>query len=217
MAGHLAGFFGIIPSFFSVEPGKEYEHEHMYCIIETPMARRGKRRGDSNGGAQQQSSPAGVMSPEAPSSNVSIGAEHRIPVPSPLTDAFKEVFEKAVDRVRNELVSSGKLGSAVFFVYINGMMNVGTLFFKDELHEGLLKKKVREKALAENASAVIVLTEGKRPGTIMLSGTAPGLRASVRVDYVFDKDTKAITSWEPHWLDRPLKNAFLDGIFDATS
>lgn len=157
------------------------------------------------------------MSPRAPSPNVSVGADHGIPVPSPLTDAFKKVFEKAVDRARKELLSSGKIGLAVFFVYANGTMNVGSLFFKDELHEGLLKKRVREKALAENASAVIVLTEVERPGTIILSGAAPGMRASARVDYVFDKDARAITSWEPHWIDSPLKNAFLDGIFDTTS
>ena len=114
------------------------------------------------------------MSPEAGSSN-SAGVDHRIPAASPLTDAFKKVFEKAVDRARNELVSSGKIGLAVFFVYANGTMNVGVLSFKDELHEGLLKRKVREKALAENAYAVILLTEGERPGTIILSGTAPGL------------------------------------------
>ncbi|MBP7529094.1 MAG: hypothetical protein KA801_14280 [Syntrophorhabdaceae bacterium] len=105
---------------------------------------------------------------------------------------------------------------AVFFVYANGMMNVGRLFFKDELHEQLLKRRIREKALAENASAVLLLAEGGKPGTILLSGTAPGMRVSARVDYVFDKNTKAITSWEPHWLDDPLKNAFLDGIFDTT-
>ena len=181
------------------------------------MARRGKRRDDGSSSSLQQSSPVSVMSPKAPSSNVSVGADHRMPVPSPLTDAFKKVFEKAVDRASNELVSSGKIGSAVFFVYTSGTMNVGVLSFKDELHEGLLKRRVREKALAENASAVILLTEGEKHGTIILSGTAPGMRASARVDYVFDKDTRAITSWEPHWLDSPLKNAFLDGIFDTTS
>ena len=181
------------------------------------MVRRRKRRDDGSSSSVQRSSPVSVMSPEAPSPNVSVGVDHGIPVPSPLTDAFKKVFEKAVDRARKELLSSGKIGLAVFFVYTNGMMNVGSLFFKDELHEGLLKKRVREKALAENASAVILLTEGERPGTIMLSGTAPGMRASARVDYVFDKDARAITSWEPHWLDRPLRNAFLDGIFDTTS
>jgi len=178
------------------------------------MVRRRKRRDDGSSSSQQQSSPVSAVSPEAPSSNVSVGAARRAPVPSPLTDAFKKVFEKAVDRARNDLLSSGKIGPAVFFVYANGMMNSGSLSFKDELHEELLKRKVREKALAENASAVILLTEGERPGTIILSGTAPGMRASARVDYVFDKDKRAITSWEPHWLNNPLKNAFLEGIFD---
>ncbi|HOW53870.1 MAG TPA: hypothetical protein PLR60_04365 [Syntrophorhabdaceae bacterium] len=181
------------------------------------MVGRRKRRDDGSSISLQQSSPVSVMSPEAPSPNVSVGTDHRIPFPSPFTDTIKKVFEKAVDRARNELLSSGKIGLAVFFVYANGMMNVGRLFFKDKLHEELLKRRIREKALAENASAVLLLTEGGRPGTILLSGTAPGMRVSACVDYVFDKNTKAITSWEPHWLDNPLKNAFLDGIFDTTS
>jgi hypothetical protein len=189
------------------------------CIIRGEMSRRRKRRDDTRSGSVQQSSPSVAMSADAPSSNVSMGADRRMPVPPLMTEVFKEVFERAVDRAKNELASSGRIGPTVFFVYTNGMIKVGVLAFKDELHKGLLKKRIREKALAENASAVMILTEGEgeRPGTIILSGAAPGMRASARVDYAFDRKTKTITLWETRWLDRPLQNAFLDGIFDTTS
>jgi len=96
----------------------EYERERVCCIIKSNGQKK-ERRGDGNSISLQQSSPVSVISPEAPSPNVSGGTDHRIPVPSPLTDTFKRVFEKAVDRARNELLSSGKIGLAVFFVYTN--------------------------------------------------------------------------------------------------
>jgi hypothetical protein len=39
------------------------------------------------------------------------------------------------------------------------------------------------------------------------------MNLSARVDYAFDTETRSITSWELHWLERPVQNVFLDGIF----
>jgi hypothetical protein len=47
----------------------------------------------------------------------------------------------------------------------------------------------------------------------MLSGVAPGIHLSARVDYAFGSDTKSITTWEMRYLDKPVQNVFLDGIF----
>jgi hypothetical protein len=44
MAGHVAGFFGIVSSVFSVEPGMEYEHERVCCIIESNGQKKEKKR-----------------------------------------------------------------------------------------------------------------------------------------------------------------------------
>jgi hypothetical protein len=183
------------------------------------MSRTRKRRGDAGNGPLQQSSPLVASAPDASSPTVAAGADHMITIPPALPNALKEAFERAADRARNELVSSGKIGPRVFFVHLNGTMKVVSLSLTDELHKELLKTRIREKALAENASAVLILAEGehKKPGTIIISGAIPGTRASARVEYTFDKNTKTITSWEAHWLDNPLQNAFLDGIFDTTS
>ncbi len=159
------------------------------------------------------------MSPDAPSSKGSIGTDQKIPAPPLFHVVFKAFVDRAVDGTKSELASSGQIGPTVFFVYPNGTMKAGALSFRDEFRRDLLKRRIREKALAENAAAVMVLTEGEGegPGTVILSGAAPGMRASLRVDYAFDKNTKAITSWKTRWLHSPCRNTFLDGIFDTPS
>ena len=64
------------------------------------------------------------------------------------------------------------------------------LSFKEELI-----KKIREKALVENASYVLMLTKEKHEG----------------------KETKIVFSWKIIWLGKPVPNVFLYGIFDKTS
>jgi hypothetical protein len=183
------------------------------------MSRRRKKRADTKEGSLQESSPLSAISPDAPSFHDSTSSDHRIPAPPLMTDAFKVAFERATASAKTELAFSGKIGPEAFFVYTDGTMKVVSLSFKDEFHQELLKRRIREKALAEKASAVLILAEGEHenPGMIIISGVIPGMRASARVDYAFDKNTKTITSWETHWLDSPLQNAFLDGIFDMAS
>jgi hypothetical protein len=66
-------------------------------------------------------------------------------------------------------------------------MKAVSLSFKDELHKELLKTRIREKALAENAVAVIILTEMDNEGhKVVLSGVSPGMKASAYVDYGLD-------------------------------
>jgi hypothetical protein len=139
-------------------------------------------------------------------------------IPPHLSDAFKGIVERAADRARNDLASMGKIRPTVFFVYTDGTMKVVSLSFKDELQKDGLIRRIREKALAENVSYVLVLTEAEHERHVMtvLSGATPGMSASARVDYSFDKETKTVTSWKMNWLDKPVQNVFLDSIFDKT-
>ena len=67
-------------------------------------------------------------------------------------------------------------------------MKAVSLSFKDEFHQELLKTRIREKALAENAVAVIILTEMDNEGhKVVLSGVSPDMKASAYVDYGLDK------------------------------
>ncbi len=162
--------------------------------------------------------PANTNRRPNPSSPAPANANRRPQPPSHLPDAFKEIVERAADKIRNDLASTGKIRPTAFFVYPDGTMKAVSLSFKDELHKELLIRRIREKALAENASEVLTLTEAEheRHAINVLSGVTTGVNVSARLDYSYDKETKTVTSWRLSWLNRPVQNVFLDGIFGKT-
>ena len=101
-----------------------------------------------------------------------------------------------------------------FFVQADGTMKTVSLSVKDEYQKEALIRRIREKALAENISTVIVLTEMDDEHTAVLSGVSPGMKGSASISYSFDDKTKSVTSWKTTWLNQPVQNVFLDGIFD---
>jgi hypothetical protein len=176
-----------------------------------------KRKNKTVHGAQPDSPPA-VLAPDSSiSSPITVGVYRETKTPPLLTDAFKGAIEKAADRARSELASQGKIKPTAFFVHADGTMKMVSLSLRDGYQKEALIRRIREKAFAENAFAVIVMTEidYERHG-VVLSGITLGVRASARVDYSFDKETKTVTSWKMSWLDKPVQNVFLDGIFDKT-
>ena len=102
----------------------------------------------------------------------------------------------------------------VFFVHADGTMKAVALSLKDEYQREAVMRRIREKALAENISTVIVLTEMDDEHTAVLSGVSSGIRGSARVDYSFNNTTKTVTSWKITWLNKFVKNVLLDDIFD---
>jgi hypothetical protein len=180
------------------------------------MFRRRKRK-NSTGNGTHPETPTLVPNSATPFSfSVDV---HRETKTSPvLSDAFKGAIEKAADWSRTGLASEGKIRPMVFFVHEDGTMKTASLSFKDELHKELLKTRIREKALAENAIAVIILTEMDNEGhKVVLSGVSPGMKASARINYDLDNESKTITSWKINWLNQPVRNDFIDDIFDTAS
>ena len=102
----------------------------------------------------------------------------------------------------------------VFFLHADGTMKTVYLSVKDEYQKETLIQRIQEKALAENISTVLVLTEMDDEHTTVLSGVSPRMKGSARIDYSFDNTTKTVTSWKMTWLNQPVQNVFLDGIFD---
>jgi hypothetical protein len=181
------------------------------------MSRRRNKKGDTPKRPQLNAPP----SPPAPAqptvlSPVAFDKDSGTNVPPHLSDDFKGIIERAADRVRNDLTSTGKIAPTVFFVYTNGTMKVLSFSFKAHLQEEELIRRIREKALTENASAVLVLTkaEHKPRGEAVLSGVTRGMSASARLNYSFDEKTKAVTLWKMSWLEKPVQNSLLDGIYD---
>jgi hypothetical protein len=177
------------------------------------MFRRRKRKNKTINETQPEFSPP-VRAPNIDTPPPTFVSAHQETKTSPLlSDAFKSTIEKASDRSRNELVSEGKLKPMGFFIQTDGTMKTVSLSVKDEYQKEALIKRIREKVLAENVSTVIVLSEIDNEHGMLLSGVSPGMKGSARVDYNFDNTTKTVASWKMTWLNRPLQNVFLDGIF----
>ena len=105
----------------------------------------------------------------------------------------------------------------VFFVHEDGTMKAVSLSFTDEYQKESLIRKIREKARAERAFAVIFKTEmDAEKHTVVLSGVSPGIKISVCVDYSFDPESKTITSRTINWLNQSVQNTLIDEIFDTT-
>ena len=171
------------------------------------MFRRRKRKNNSVNESQ-------LSPPAAPSLITDV---HQKTKASPLmTEAFRQAIEKAVDWPRKDVASDGKIKPMVFFAHGDGTMKAVSFSLKDEYHKESLIRKIREKAHAEHAFAVLLLMETNSENhTAILSGVSAGMKASVYVDYSFDPESKTITSRTINWLNRAFHDTLIDGIFDA--
>ena len=180
------------------------------------MFRRRKRK--DSAWNETHPEPPPLVPDSATPSPFSVDVHRENKTPPVLSDAFKGAIEKAADWSRTGLASEGKIRPMVFFVHADATMKAVSISFKDELHKELLKTRIREKALAENAIAVIILTEMDDEGhKVVLSGVSPGMKASAYVDYGLDNGSKTITSWKITWMNQAVQNIFLDGIFAEAS
>jgi hypothetical protein len=181
------------------------------------MFRRRKKKNATANDTQSESPPSVHASNSHTSSRAVVSVYQERKAPSLLTDAFKGTIEKAADRSRNELISEGKLKPMAFFVYADGTMKTVSVSVKDEYQREVLLRRIQEKVSAENISTVITLTEMDYEHTAVLSGVSPGVRGSACIDYSFNNTTKTVDLWKITWLNQPVGNVFLDGIFDKTA
>jgi len=180
------------------------------------MFRRRKRKNST--GNETHPEPPPLVPNSATPSPFSVDVHRETKTSPVLSDAFIGAIEKAADWSRTGLASEGKIRPMVFFVHADGTMKAVSLSIKDEFHKELLKTRIREKTLTENAIAVIILTEMDNDRhKVVLSGVSSGMKASAHVSYSLDTQSKTITSWKINWLNQAVQNIFLDGIFDTTS
>ncbi len=177
------------------------------------MFRRRKRKNNIANGFQPE------LAPHVPNSTAPtlVTFNHKAKASPLLTDAFKGAIEKAADWPCQR-APEGTIKPMVYFVHADNTMKAVYLSLKDEYHTESLVQRIREKALAENAFAVIALTETDNEGhMVVLSGVSPGMKASACVNYTLDTESKTVNSWKINWLNQPVQNVFVDGIFDTTS
>ena len=174
--------------------------------------RRKKKNNTVNGDQPGPSPPFRVPNSAAPSS---VDVHHQTKASLPFTDAFKDAMEKAAGWTGHH-GSEGTIKPMAFFVHADNTMKAVSLSLRDEYNKESLIRRIREKALAENAFAVIILTEMDNEGhTVVLSGVSPGMKASAHVNFNLDNESKTFTSWNINWLNQPLENVFINDIFDT--
>jgi hypothetical protein len=160
-----------------------------------------------------------LESPPPSDSAVLNGADSKTPLL--LREAFKSIFEKALAVAKSELRTTGRIGATALFVYgraPEGSLNENTthvsLNYKDEFHKEAVRRKIHEKAVAENASAVVLLVPAlpDRESAFLISGAMSGLTAHASVTYILDKATKTFSFSELVWRDEPIKDFFFEGL-----
>lgn len=143
-------------------------------------------------------------------------------------------LETAADMAKKELGSKGRIVPMAVFGYHRdpdrgeggGAFKVVSLVWRTELQKEAIRRRIREKAAAEGATALVVLARADREGAgsrqknspeqkgvLVFSGAMPEATASARVAYVLQRETKTFTSWEMRISAEPQESFFLDGVF----
>ncbi len=147
-----------------------------------------------------------------------------------LPAVLKAAFERAADMAKRALGSKGAVTPIAVFAYKGEPGNREgkgdefksvSLVWRTELQKEIIKRRIKEKASAERASAVVVLTragtEGagarakaspQQKGVLLFSGATPNVRASAKVTYVLEKEAKNLSTWEMRLSAEPGRNVF---------
>ena len=151
-----------------------------------------RRRKQKKSHAIHTSIPPQASSPAIPPED---GANN--PLIPPLLTAS---IEKAADLAKRELSDTGRITPKALFVYdgqSHPRITVVSLAWRNEFEKDLLARKIRDKALQEDARAVVVM--GIQPHILTLSGMTFETEVTASVDYTFDGGTRAIGRWELRW------------------
>ncbi len=108
----------------------------------------------------------------------------------------------------------------------SGAVKTVSLSNRNELQKEAVRKRIREKVVAETISTVVLASDGKKErtghgsgnpatvtGSIVITGVTPSAHASASVAYSFDKGTKNFSIWDLRWLDTTVDNYFLHNVF----
>ncbi len=137
----------------------------------------------------------------------------------PVPEVLKAAVEKAADMAKNQLASTGRITPAALFLYGSDTSPETTrttmvsLSWRNDLQKETVRRRIREKALAEGAYAVLVMSTKDR--TLAISGrTSTNIPITASVDYAYQEADRVVSRWELHWLDDPAADFFLEGIFN---
>ena len=132
--------------------------------------------------------------------------------------------EGAADRAKRELTDTGKTTPKALFVYdgqvplSDSMITVVSLAWRTEFLKDALWKKIKDKALQENARAVVVMVIGpvKRKGLLTVYGMTRETEIGAWVGHAFDRDTKTVGRWELRWPNETPGDTLQDHVSSSS-
>ncbi len=152
-----------------------------------------RRRKQKKGHATQTSVPSHASSPAVPLEDGTKGPL----IPRLLMASV----ERAADLAKRELSDKGRITPKALFVYdeqSDPRITIVSLAWRNEFEKDALARRIRDKALQEDARAVVVM--GIQPSLVTLSGMTFETEVIASVDYTFDGGTRTIGRWELRWL-----------------
>ena len=152
-----------------------------------------RRRKQKKGHATYASAPPHASSPAVPPEDGIRG---------PLIPSFLIAsVEKAANLAKRELSDMGRITRKALFVYdeqSHPRITVVSLGWRNEFEKDVVARRIRDKALQENARAVVVI--GTQPHVVTLSAMTFEMEITASVDYAFDGGTRTIGRWELRWM-----------------
>jgi len=151
-----------------------------------------RRRKQKKGYAAHTSAPPQASSPAVTPED---GKDPLIPL------LLSASVEKAEDLAKRELNDTGRITPKALFVYdeqSHPRITVVSLAWRSEFEKDALAKRIRDKALQEDARAVVVMEI--QPHIVTLSAMTFETEVTASVDYAFDGGTRTIGRWEFRWM-----------------
>jgi hypothetical protein len=127
-----------------------------------------------------------------------------VATPSEIPPVVKSLMEEAADRVKTELTTTGRIRPKAFFLYdeespgSTSKIVTVTLSVRSEEQREALRKRVRDKAAAEGARAVVIVHD-IRAKQLSMFGVMAETRITASINYVFSAEKKTIERWDMQW------------------
>jgi hypothetical protein len=127
---------------------------------------------------------------------------------SVISPVLKSLMQEGADRAKTELIATGRITPKALFVYDEESPTSGykivtvTLSVRSEQQKEALRKRVRDKAAAEGARAVVIVHDVKTK-QLSVFGAMAETRMAASVSYVFNTEKKTVDRWEMQWRAAP--------------
>lgn len=132
-------------------------------------------------------------------------------VSSEVPPVLRSLMQEAADRAKTELTTTGRITPKALFLYDEESPGSGsktvmvTLSVRSEQQREALRKRVRDKAAAEGARAVVIVHD-IRAKQLSVLGVIDETQITASINYAFNSQKKTVERWEIAWHTAPSDN-----------